>query len=169
MNKTPTELGKFIGVEEMKLQVSGFLDNSLVNGEGLRSVLFVSGCPHNCRGCHNQEMQNYSYGESVDISKILDRIKNNIPIITGVTFSGGEPFEQAHALCEIAQSIKALGLNLWCYTGYTLEQIKNSDDIYKQKLLEYIDVLVDGPFIEELKENAPKFAGSSNQRVIKLN
>lgn len=152
----------------MKLQVAGFLDNSLVNGKGLRAVLFVSGCNHNCRGCHNQEMQNFNYGQSMDISQVLARIKENIPIITGVTFSGGEPFDQPHPLCKIAQSIKALGLNLWCYTGYTFEQIKNSHDPDKQKLLEYIDVLVDGPFVEKLKENAPKYTGSRNQRIIKL-
>lgn len=154
---------------DMKLQVAGFLDNSLVNGEGLRSVVFVSGCNHNCPGCHNIDMQNYDYGESVDVKLVFEKIQKNMPLIKGVTFSGGEPFQQAEALCELASMVKKEGLNLWCYTGYTYEYILKSKDKYKLELLKHIDVLVDGPFIESLKENAPKYVGSSNQRILNLN
>ena len=145
--------------KEIKLQVAGFLDNSLVNGKGMRCVVFVSGCSHNCKNCQNKTMQDYSYGDNVTVYDVLERIKSNIPIITGVTFSGGEPFDQAEALSELAAEIKKLGLNIWSYTGYTYEEILKSGDKNKLKLLRKIDTLVDGPFIEELKEGAPSIWG----------
>lgn len=151
----------------MKLRVAGFLDDSLVNGDGLRTVIFVSGCSHNCPGCQNIEMQSHQYGEEIDIEDIFNRIKDNV-IVRGVTFSGGEPMEQAEVLCELAEKIKSIGLNLWCYTGYTYEQILEDEDEYKKKLLNYVDVLVDGPYMEELKEGASKYTGSSNQRIMRL-
>lgn len=150
----------------MKLQVAGFLDNSLVNGTGLRSVVFVSGCTHNCKGCHNVQMQNYNYGEAVDVNEVFKRIKRNIPIIKGVTFSGGEPFDSAVSLTLLAEKIKDEGVNIWSYSGYTYEQIIKSCDAEKLKLLGYIDVLVDGKFDEDFKKGSHKYAGSSNQRII---
>ncbi|MBP1743494.1 MAG: nrdG [Firmicutes bacterium] len=151
-----------------RLQVAGFLDNSLVNGEGLRSVLFVSGCRHKCPGCHNAAMQDFSYGDTVSLKEILGRIESNVPLIKGVTFSGGDPFEHAETLSELADSIKAMGLNIWCYSGYTYEEIVRSNDESKINLLNKIDVLVDGRFDSAQKEGAPKYAGSRNQRIIKL-
>lgn len=154
--------------EIMELQVAGFLDNSMVNGKGLRSVLFVSGCKHNCEGCHNKIMQTFDYGDKVNIDDLLNRINHNIPLINGVTFSGGEPFEQAKRLYVLAEKVKKQGLNLWCYTGYTYEEILQSNDDYKIKLLKYIDVLVDGKFEKDLTEGSSKYAGSRNQRVINV-
>jgi anaerobic ribonucleoside-triphosphate reductase activating protein len=150
------------------LRVAGFLDNSLVNGEGLRSVLFVSGCRHNCPGCHNSAMQDFSYGDTVSLKEILDRIEGNMPLIKGVTFSGGDPFEHAGVLEHLADRIKELGLNIWCYTGYTYEEIMNSKDERKIGLLKKIDVLVDGKFEAEKKKGASKYTGSCNQRILKL-
>jgi anaerobic ribonucleoside-triphosphate reductase activating protein len=150
----------------MKLQVAGFLNNSLVNGTGLRSVVFVSGCRHRCNGCHNKDMQDYNYGDSIEVDEVFERIKRNIPLIKGVTFSGGEPFDSARGLTELAVKLKKEDLNIWSYSGYTYEELINSKDTYKLKLLECIDVLVDGKFDENLKEGAPKYAGSSNQRII---
>lgn len=150
----------------MKLQVAGFLDNSLVNGSGLRSVVFVAGCNHKCRGCHNIDMQNYSYGELVEIDKVFNKIKDNIPLIKGVTFSGGEPFDSAEGLALLADKIKDEGLNIWSYSGYRFEEIIDSGDKDKLKLLKSIDVLVDGKFDIECKIGARKFTGSSNQRII---
>ncbi|KHD37745.1 ribonucleoside-triphosphate reductase activating protein [Clostridium acetobutylicum] len=152
----------------MELRVAGFLDNSMVNGEGLRSVLFLSGCRRRCPGCQNTDMQDFKYGESVPEEEIFNRIKSNVPIIKGVTFSGGDPLEQAEGLINISKEIKKLGLNIWCYTGYTYEEILKEKDSNKLELLKYIDVLVDGEFKAELTENAPKYAGSSNQRIIRL-
>jgi len=150
------------------LQVAGFLDNSLVNGDGLRSVLFVSGCRHQCPGCHNKAMQDFRYGDAVSLEDILNRIKNNIPLIKGVTFSGGDPFEHAEALSELADSIRALGLNIWCYSGYTYEEIAGSRDEKKLNLLKKIDVLVDGRFEKNLMDGALKYTGSRNQRIIRI-
>lgn len=150
----------------MKLRVAGFLDNTMVNGQGLRSALFVSGCNHNCVGCHNKEMQNFNYGEDIDINEVFNRIKSNVPLIKGVTFSGGEPFEQPKSLVFLAKMIKRENLNIWCYTGYTFEQILESKDKDKLELLKQIDVLIDGKFKENLTDRALKYTGSSNQRII---
>lgn len=150
----------------MKLQIAGFLDNSLVNGSGIRAAVFVSGCRHNCDGCHNKEMQSYDYGDAVEIDEVYERIMKNVPLIKGVTFSGGEPFDSAKGLSILADKILDAGLNLWCYSGYTYEEILNSDDEYKISLLNKIDILVDGKYKKELNENALRYTGSSNQRII---
>lgn len=152
----------------MNLRAAGFLDNSMVNGKGMRSVLFLSGCKRRCPGCQNEAMQDFKYGEDVSAKEVLKRIKGNMPIIKGVTFSGGDPLEQAENLIELSKEIKKLGLNIWAYTGYTYEQILGEKDKNKLELLKYIDVLVDGEFKQDLMENAPKYAGSSNQRIIRL-
>ncbi len=150
----------------MKLQVAGFLEHSTVNGLGFRSVVFVSGCPHVCPSCQNKVMQDFSYGELLSISEIFKRIMKNRPLLDGVTFSGGEPFEQCEALIELAKLIKSEDLNLWCYSGYTYEVLQK--DPYKKHLLSYIDVLVDGPFVKSLSHSELKFRGSSNQHIYTL-
>ena len=148
------------------LQVAGFLDHSTVNGEGFRSVLFLSGCNHHCPGCHNTEMQDFNYGETLTIKQILDRILKNTPLIDGVTFSGGEPFEQSDNLLLLAQLIKSHGLSIWCYTGYYYEGLLA--DPHKATLLPWIEVLVDGPFMLEEKNEHLKYKGSCNQRILSL-
>jgi len=150
----------------VKLQIGGFLDNSLVNGDGMRAVVFVSGCLHNCLNCQNQIMQSFNYGDAVSVQDMLDKIMKNVPIIKGVTLSGGEPFESALALSKLSQEVKAQGLNIWCYTGYTYEEIIRSGDRDKLGLLKLIDVLIDGKFQEELRLDSSKYTGSSNQRII---
>lgn len=154
----------------MKIQVAGKKEDSLVNGEGMRFVLFVSGCKHNCEGCHNKEMQNFLYGDTWDTNDIFNIIKENISYIDGVTFSGGEPLEQSEALIDIAKRIKnELGLNIWCYTGYVLEDVLSGTDNSKKELLQYVDVLVDGKFDNSKTKDALYYTGSSNQRIINLN
>lgn len=148
------------------LQVAGFLDNSNVNGTGLRSVLFLSGCPHHCKACQNVEMQSTDYGDRVSIESIWKRIEKNAPLIDGITLSGGEPFEQAAALLPLVQKVKASGLTIWCYTGYLYEDLLKDAD--QSKLLAYIDVLVDGPFILEQHDEHLKLKGSTNQRILQL-
>lgn len=150
----------------MNLQVAGFLDHSAVNGIGFRSVLFVSGCHHACPKCHNKDMQDFNYGESIAIDDIFKRIIKNAPLLDGVTFSGGEPFEQCEGLIALAKLIKAQQLNIWCYSGYTYDQLVN--DPNKKCLLNLIDVLVDGPFIEALANSNLKYRGSSNQHIYEL-
>jgi len=150
----------------MNLQVAGFLEHSTVNGKGFRSVLFVSGCHHNCLDCQNKAMQDFSYGEEMSIQTILEYILKNKPLIDGVTFSGGEPFEQSEALALLAKLIKQEGLSVWCYSGYTYEVL--SSDPSKICLLEQIDVLVDGPFIKEKAHTELKYRGSTNQHIYAL-
>ncbi|HHX63122.1 MAG TPA: anaerobic ribonucleoside-triphosphate reductase activating protein [Epulopiscium sp.] len=148
------------------LQLAGFLDNSTVNGEGLRSVVFLSGCYHDCPGCHNGDMQNLDYGESLTHNEIITRIKNNMPIIKGVTISGGEPFLQYDNLLPLLEEIRFLSLDCWVYTGYTYEQLLK-DSNFKQ-LLPWIDVLVEGPFVQDLLTTDLPYIGSTNQIILKL-
>lgn len=150
----------------MKLQIAGFLEHSTVNGAGLRSVLFVSGCKHACPGCHNEVMQNINYGESISISEIYQRIIKNKPLIDGVTFSGGEPFDQCQSLAHLAHLLKPEGFTIWCYSGYTYDYLKQSPE--KRILLDLVDVLIDGPFIRELTDESLKYRGSANQHIYQL-
>ena len=153
------------------MKMAGFYDESISNGLGWRAVLFVSGCPHNCPGCHNKIAQDYNYGEEFDERKIIDRIKEN-SILTGITISGGEPLckENITEVNNFINSIKKEkpNFNIWCYTGYTLEELKNRKDEITNITLNNIDVLVDGRFIEERKNPEIKFRGSDNQRILDL-
>lgn len=150
------------------MRVAGFYEESISNGIGWRAVLFVSGCPHRCKGCHNMEAWNSNYGIEYVESYYLDKIKSS-DILSGLTLSGGEPFLYAKELIPLVKKVKELGLNVWSYTGYTLEELLEQNDPYKLELLEEIDVLVDGKYIEELKDPELRFRGSTNQRIINLN
>ena len=151
------------------MKMAGFYDESISNGLGWRAVLFVSGCPHNCPGCHNKQAQNFNYGTDFNKQEIIDRIKQN-SILKGITISGGEPLCKEN-IPEVLEFIKDLKkekpeFNVWCYSGYTFEELMaRNDDITKQCLNE-IDVLVDGEYIESQKEPNLKFRGSKNQRII---
>ena len=150
----------------MKIQIAGKIEDSLVNGDGMRMVIFTSGCKHNCEGCHNKPMQDFNYGDQWDVDELFNYIKDNSDLIDGITYSGGDPIEQIKPIIYLSKRIKTeLNLSIWCYTGYTLEQINNSSN---KELLKYIDVLVDGKFLKDRKENALKYTGSSNQRIIYL-
>lgn len=140
--------------------------DSVVDGEGLRTVIFFAGCPHHCFGCHNPESWNPKNGKEMSVQEIMDEVLSNP--LTDITFSGGEPFCQAKEVKELARELKKLNKNIWIYTGYTIEQLKSSEDKHVGELLEYCDVLVDGPFIIEKRDITLPFRGSSNQRIIKL-
>lgn len=149
------------------IRLSGIIYESLVNGPGLRRVLFSQGCKHNCRGCFNPSTHCYDGGELRDMDELLDDIRKN-SMLKGITFSGGDPFEQASKFAYMAEKIKETNLNIWCYTGYTFEYIfehRNEHEGWEQ-LLNNIDVLVDGKFEEDKKSNNLKYRGSSNQRII---
>ena len=152
----------------METRVAGFLADSLVNGPRNRAVVFFSGCKHDCPGCHNKEMQDFNYGELITTDEIVEKIEQSMPLIKGVTISGGDPFEQPEALLELVQRIRDLGLDIWVYTGYTIDELRSRFDRNITGVLDIIDVLVDGRFIEDMKDNAPKHVGSSNQRIIHL-
>lgn len=150
----------------MKIRIAGIVDDSIVDGEGVRLTVFTQGCPHHCHGCHNPQTWNLTGGHEIDTEEIVQKLKAN-PLLSGITFSGGEPFLQPAPLAEIARAAHKLGLDVWSYTGFTLEELKKRTDV--QQLLNEVDVLVDGPYVEALRDLTLRFRGSSNQRIIDLN
>ncbi|XME03828.1 anaerobic ribonucleoside-triphosphate reductase activating protein [Lachnospiraceae bacterium C1.1] len=151
----------------MKCRIAGYIKHSLVNGPGIRLVLFFQGCPHHCKGCQNPDTWDPEGGELTDTEELIDLIRS-VKHIQGITFSGGDPLMQSDALTELASFSKNIGLDVWCYTGWTIEEIRSGKAGINQEALKYIDVLVDGPFIEKLKDEDLELRGSSNQRIIRL-
>lgn len=149
------------------MKVMSIHHDSVVDGEGLRTVIFFAGCPHFCKGCHNPRSWNIKNGTEMTIEEIRDEVLSNP--LTDVTFSGGDPFFQANEIKHLARELKNHGKNIWIYTGYTLEDIENHSNPSFKELLDHCDVLVDGPFILEKKDLTLAFRGSSNQRIINLN
>lgn len=130
-----------------RINVAGIIKESVVDGPGIRYVVFAQGCPHRCEGCHNPETHPFSGGKKKDINKIIEEIREN-PLLSGVTFSGGEPFCQAEAFAKLAVEVKKLGLNVVTYTGYTFEEViflSEKNKAWKDLLYE-TDILIDGPF-----------------------
>ena len=142
--------------------------DSIVDGPGLRAVIWTQGCNHNCKGCHNPQTHDTCGGHSVDSLKIISEIYK-LRLHRGITLSGGEPFMQSEALLDVAKECKNLNLDVWAYTGYTFEDLtdkKNPNYFNNINLLRNIDVLVDGRFIETKKDITLRFRGSINQRII---
>lgn len=153
------------------MKIAGFYDESISNGLGWRAVLFVSGCPHHCPGCHNQQAQDYNYGKEFNKQEILNRIQKN-SILKGITISGGEPLckENIAEVVDFIKDVKKIkpNFNIWCYTGYTMEELEKREDSITQEALNEIDILVDGEFKEAQKDPSLKFRGSKNQRIIDI-
>ncbi len=154
------------------MNIAGFIEESLNDGEGIRSVIFISGCKHNCYNCQNIQSHNFNYGKSFtkDMQlQIINKIKNN-PLIDGITLSGGDPFYSSEELNKfiilLKQNIEEI--NIWIYTGFTYEEILNSKNQNMIKLLTSCNVLVDGKYIEKKKNLRLKFRGSENQRIIDI-
>jgi anaerobic ribonucleoside-triphosphate reductase activating protein len=153
----------------MGINIAGFYEESTSNGKGWRSVLFISGCPHHCEGCHNPQTWDENYGEPFDPEYYLDIIKKN-KIIEGVTLSGGEPLTVEHAreLLPFVRKVKDLGLNIWVYSGFTHLELLLRGDYATREILNLSDVLVDGRYMKGLRDSSRPFVGSSNQRIIDL-
>lgn len=149
------------------ITIAGMVRESIVDGPGLRLVIFAQGCPHACPGCHNPHTHSYFEGNEVTLDSIVDEVRRN-PLLSGVTWSGGEPFEQAEAFAELSRRVKALGKNVITYTGYTFEFIMKQADNQPgwRELVEASDYLMDGPFIEARRTYALPFRGSDNQRLL---
>jgi anaerobic ribonucleoside-triphosphate reductase activating protein len=152
------------------LNIMGYVDESEVNGPGCRAVLWVQGCMRECPGCFNPESWSFDINELVSVDTLFERILEN-PRNEGVTFSGGEPFWQAPALTLLADKLKAAGLNVMSFTGFTLEQLKSEyAPAGAQELLDHLDILIDGPYVESLALHSPDCpVSSSNQRVHVFN
>lgn len=152
-----------------ELRISGVEPESIVDGPGLRYVVFTQGCPHRCPGCHNPQTHDFAGGEPADIPAILAEIADD-PLLQGVTFSGGEPFCQPEPLCGIAKAVKEMGKDVVAYSGYTLEELEKMGeaDPAVARLLDLCDILIDGPYLEERRDLTLRFRGSANQRIIDL-
>ena len=149
----------------MKVRLASNLQSdSIVDGDGIRTVIWFQGCKHHCKECQNPETWNFDGGMEVDIEDIKEQLKK-LKYQTGITLSGGDPFFQASAATEIAKFAHSIGLNVWTYTGFTYDEIINAND-EKMELLKNTDALVDGRFEIDKKSLACKFRGSTNQRVI---
>jgi anaerobic ribonucleoside-triphosphate reductase activating protein len=151
------------------IRLAAIVPESFVDGTGIRFSIYVQGCPHRCKGCHNPQTHDFNGGTDHSIDSLIAQIKSN-PLLDGVTFSGGEPFCHAAKLVKIARAVKAMGLTVWCYSGYTLAELQgfSSTDSAIRELLSVSDILIDGRFVEEERDYRLKFRGSGNQRMIVL-
>ena len=145
------------------LRVIDIIEGTSVDGPGLRTSVYLAGCHHRCPGCHNPQSWDPEAGHDMSVDELMDVIRRND---FDVTLTGGDPMYQAEALLPLARGIKEAGYDLWCYTGFTLEELAGVPGA--QALLQYIDTLVDGPFVEALRDTDLLFRGSSNQRIIPL-
>lgn len=142
------------------MRIVDYTPNSTVDGVGVRQVFWTAGCPHHCKGCHNPQTWDYDTGNDWDNSEIVSMALKS-PY--NVTFSGGDPFIQSRDLHYVLRQIKPFK-NVWVYTGYTWEELM--ERTLPKRTLQYIDVLVDSRFVEELRDSELLFRGSSNQRLI---
>ncbi|WP_445888980.1 anaerobic ribonucleoside-triphosphate reductase activating protein [Desulfurispora sp.] len=153
--------------EEIMLRLAGIVEESVVDGPGLRLVVFAQGCPHRCPGCHNPHTWDERGGELVPLAAVLEKVARN-PLLQGITLSGGEPFGQAAALAALAAAVRRAGLDVMTYSGYTWEELLEMagqwPDVHR--LLRQTDYLVDGPFVLARRTLHLPFRGSANQRII---
>lgn len=151
----------------LDLRVAETVLESIVDGPGMRYTVFVQGCPHNCPGCHNPQTHDFKAGRMIPIEAVFAECTED-PLITGVTFSGGEPFCQPEPLYHLGKMFKERGYNLWCYSGWTWRELwkRAESEEYVGKLLSILDVLVDGRFILDRRTLSLPFRGSENQRLI---
>lgn len=152
------------------LRIAGIMKESIVDGPGIRFAIFCQGCPHDCEGCHNPSTHSFQDGEIIKISNILKYIDEN-PLIQGVTFSGGEPLCQVKPFLSLAKEVKKRNLHLLIYTGYTIEEleIRMKKEHELEELLRTADHLIEGRFVQKLRNLSLLYRGSSNQRIIDLN
>lgn len=146
------------------MRILDIVQDSIVDGPGLRTVVFFAGCPHHCIGCHNPESWNPGGGIKMSVEEIATKCLSNP--LNEITFSGGDPLYQVEELAQLAIILKRHKKNIWCYTGYVYEDLLNRQDPNIHLLLENIDVLVDGPFVLSKRDLSLSYRGSSNQRLI---
>ena len=151
----------------VRLSMPKIQSDSIVDGEGIRSVIWFQGCSHNCPGCHNPETHDFKAGYEVDLEEVKDWIRE-LEFQQGVTFSGGDPMMQIDALVELAKVVHECNMNVWVYTGFTYEELLKMSEKNARYIdaLNEIDVLVDGKFVLSKKSFDVAFRGSSNQRII---
>ena len=131
---------------QQTINIAGIMEDSIVDGPGLRTAIFAQGCPRRCEGCHNPESWAFGTGTDMTVQDLFWRVKKN-PLVRGVTFSGGEPFSQAEPFTELAKLLKANGYEVASYTGYTFEELLENGTPAQKQLLAALDILVDGEFV----------------------
>lgn len=157
--------------QESHLRLAGIIHESVVDGPGIRSVVFTQGCPHGCNGCHSMDTWDFKGGHDKTVQNIAEEIISR-PHIDGITYSGGEPFYQPKPLVALTRLLIEHDscFNFWIYSGYTIEALtaasRTNEDV--NELLYLCDILVDGPYIDLKKDLKLRFRGSSNQRIIDL-
>ncbi len=147
------------------MRIAGTVQDSIVDGPGFRFTVFTQGCSHHCPGCHNPQTHDPSGGTEHTVEELLERMRSN-PLTDGLTLSGGEPFEQPEDCLLLAQGAHESGLNVWSYTGYLFEFLRDQGTEAQKVLLREVDVLVDGPFLLDQRTLSLPWRGSRNQRVI---
>lgn len=147
--------------QSQRLRVLDIIPGTSVDGPGLRTSIYFAGCAHKCPGCHNPKSWDFSAGRDMTIEEIVEEIDRHG---FNVTFSGGDPLYQLDALIPLAESLTKKGYTIWCYTGFRYEEILTFPDIHR--FLGFVEVVVDGPFVESQKDLSLLFRGSSNQRLI---
>jgi anaerobic ribonucleoside-triphosphate reductase activating protein len=147
------------------LRIADTIKESVVDGPGVRYVIFTQGCPHHCKDCHNPQTWNPEGGYEVTVEELINDIGKYVNLIDGITISGGEPFLQTKECLKLVREVKNTypKLTIVLYTGYTIEKL--SSDSFE--LLKEVNILIDGPFVHTLKRELP-FRGSTNQRCIKI-
>lgn len=145
------------------MRILDIVPGTSVDGPGLRTAIYFAGCAHNCPGCHNPQSWDFAGGREVTVEEIMKEIIEND---FDVTFTGGDPIYQADEILQLTREIVSIGKSIWCYTGFRYEDIVNMSAV--RALLPFIDVLVDGPFVEEKRDVHLLFRGSSNQRLIDI-
>lgn len=150
----------------MKLQVLDIVMDTVVDGPGLRASIYLAGCYHKCPGCHNPQSWDMNGGKEMEVDEIVEILKQSGH--TKFTITGGDPFYQPTGLLELVVRIKKEipGSNIWCYTGFLFEDLLDREEMVL--ILKNIDVLVDGPFIQELRDETLMYRGSSNQRILEI-
>lgn len=148
------------------INLAGVIDESIVDGPGIRTVLFAQGCPRRCEGCHNPQSHPFGIGTDCTVDELYTRIRRN-PLVHGVTFSGGEPFCQPAPFAALARRLKADGCEIAAYTGYTFEELLSGSPEQKT-LLGLLDILIDGEFILAKRNLDLRFRGSENQRILNV-
>ena len=155
----------FVTLQFVMLQILNIVEDTMVDGPGFRTSIYCAGCRHQCPGCHNPQSWDFSGGYTVSTEEVM-RVIEADPYTRGVTFSGGDPMYQPEGFAELARAIRQRTpqKDIWCYTGFTYEQLLTNPR--QRQLLELIDVLVDGPFIRSQRDETLFFRGSRNQRII---
>jgi len=152
-----------------EIRVAGVVKQSIVDGPGLRYVVFCQGCPHRCPGCHNPHTHDFDGGYGCSVQTILAEMDKN-PLLSGITLSGGEPFCQASALVPLAKAVRRRGKHVFAFSGFTFEELleQAQKDPGVAELLTLVDTLVDGRYDQTLRDLTLRFRGSSNQRMLDL-